>query len=81
MNLMKLKKVEKEREIDISKVIIIDPIIIREGHSKPSITLKKDIEKYLYSKLGAGGLYGLTIDEPGFVRGLIRVIKKHKTEI
>jgi hypothetical protein len=41
-------------------------------------TLKKDIEKYLDSKINAGGLYGLTIDEPGFVRGLLRVIKKYQ---
>jgi hypothetical protein len=79
--IMKLKDTEKETEIDTSKVIIVDPLLIKEGHSKPSTTLKKDIEKYLDSKLHAGGLYGLTIHNPGFVRGLIRVIKKHKTEI
>jgi hypothetical protein len=44
-------------------------------------TLKQDIKKYLDSKLNAGGLYGLTIHNPGFVDGLIRVIKKHKTEV
>lgn len=44
-------------------------------------TLKQDIEKFLDSKLYPGGLYGLTIHSPGFVRGLIRIIKSHKNEI
>lgn len=48
---------------------------VRRKKKKP-LTLKKHLEKYLDSKLHAGGLYGLTIHDPGFVNGLIRVIKK-----
>jgi hypothetical protein len=44
---------------------------------KKPLTLKNHLKKYLDSKLRAGGLYGLTISNPHFVNGLIRVIKQH----
>lgn len=49
-----------------------------KNEKKERKTLKKDIEKYLDTKICAGGLYGLTIHDPGFVRGLLRVIKRYQ---
>jgi hypothetical protein len=40
--------------------------------------LKKELENYLDSKLHAGGLYGLTIHNEGFVEGLIKIFNKFK---
>jgi hypothetical protein len=40
--------------------------------------LKKELEKYLDSKLHAGGLYGLTIRDKKFIPGLIRIFNKFK---
>jgi hypothetical protein len=40
--------------------------------------LKKELQKYLDSKVCAGGLYGLTIDDKNFIPGLIRIFNKFK---
>jgi hypothetical protein len=56
-------------------------IVLQQPRKRRKPSLKKHLEKYLNSKLNAGGLYGLTIDDPGFVRGLIRVIKQHTNEL
>jgi len=38
--------------------------------------LSIEINKYLYSKSGLGGHYGLTISKPEFLTGLIKIINK-----
>jgi hypothetical protein len=40
--------------------------------------LKEELQNYLDSKLHAGGLYGLTIRNEGFVEGLIKIFDKFK---
>ena len=40
--------------------------------------LKEELQNYLDSKLNAGGLYGLTINNEGFVEGLIKIFNKFK---
>jgi hypothetical protein len=40
--------------------------------------LKRELQNYLDSKLHAGGLYGLTIHNEGFVEGLIKIFNKFK---
>ncbi len=37
--------------------------------------LKENLEKYLNSKVTAGGLYGLTISNDSFIPDMIKVIK------
>jgi hypothetical protein len=40
--------------------------------------LKEELQNYLDSKAHAGGLYGLTIHNEGFVEGLIYIFNKFK---
>lgn len=37
--------------------------------------LKENFEKYLNSKLHAGGLYGLTISDEDFIPGLVEMVE------
>ena len=43
--------------------------------------LKEELQNYLDTKLHAGGLYGLTIHDEGFVEGLIKIFNKFKNLI